>query len=241
MDNAQHHNVDVDIKANLSACDFDEEMRHSAIHTGAVEIRSSGIHGLGVFALRHLDDEMVIGEYMGRRHPAGADLDDGGTGLTYLFLLHDGSTIDGADGGNATCFLNHSCEPNVKAVEVDDAQGTPTIVITAMRRIACGEELYLDYSLEVSGDTAEYPCHCGTPSCRGTLASPAEPECRARTSWLRKNHCANLPSRNDSMLQWKRRKFCGYHQGNSGRRGFRIKKGSTWQWLLKPSHSTIDR
>ena len=38
-------------------------------------------------------------------------------GITYLFNLSDGTTIDGGDGGNATRFLNHACKPNCEAVE----------------------------------------------------------------------------------------------------------------------------
>lgn len=57
-------------------------------------------------------------------------------------------------------FLNHSCEPNV------GLQGN--IVFVAMRDVAAGEELYLDYALFDAYD-GQMTCHCGTASCRGIV------------------------------------------------------------------------
>ena len=139
-----------------------------------VEVRQSGVHGHGVFATRALRAGAEIGRYAGRRYAAGevhADWDDG---LTYLFGLSDGSMIDGAQGGNATRHLNHACEPNVEAVEAYGAADRLEVVISARRRIGVGEELFLDYALDVAGDDpADYPCACGSARCRGTLAAPA--------------------------------------------------------------------
>jgi uncharacterized protein len=58
-------------------------------------------------------------------------------------------------------FLNHSCEPNVGFAG--------NVVLVAMRDVAAGEELTTDYALF---DDADDPmtCHCGTPSCRGTIS-----------------------------------------------------------------------
>ncbi len=54
-------------------------------------------------------------------------------------------------------FLNHSCEPNV------GIQGQ--IVFVAMRAIAAGEELTLDYAT-IDHDCEPMVCHCGATSCR---------------------------------------------------------------------------
>ena len=57
-------------------------------------------------------------------------------------------------------FINHSCEPNVGFAG--------NIVLVAMRDVAAGEELTTDYALfDDTDDTMT--CHCGTPSCRGTI------------------------------------------------------------------------
>jgi uncharacterized protein len=57
-------------------------------------------------------------------------------------------------------FLNHSCEPNV------GIQGQ--IVFVAMRDVAAGEELSIDYAT-IDHDTPPMECRCGTAGCRGVV------------------------------------------------------------------------
>lgn len=142
-----------------------------------IEVRRSGVHGQGVFTTRALRAGKEIGRYTGRRYAADEVHDAWDDRLTYLFGLSDGSLIDGAQGGNATRHLNHACEPNVEAVEEYDASDELTIVICTTRDIRAGEELFLDYALDVDGDDpAAYPCACGSTRCRGTLvAATSEP------------------------------------------------------------------
>jgi uncharacterized protein len=70
-------------------------------------------------------------------------------------------------------FLNHSCEPDV------GVQGNTVFV--AMRDIAAGEELCLDYALiDDSDDPME--CGCGVAACRGVVTGRdwQRPELQAR-------------------------------------------------------------
>ena len=139
------------------------------------EVRTSGVHGLGVFALRELRGGQPIGVYAGRRYRAFEALEAWDDRLTYLFVLSDGSVIDGAQGGNATRHLNHSCAPNIEATEQMGADGQLTIVFRALRRIRAGEELLLDYELQIDGDDpAHYACACRAEVCRGTMAAADE-------------------------------------------------------------------
>jgi SET domain-containing protein len=141
---------------------------------GGVQVRRSDVHGHGVFATRALRPGEEIGRYAGRRYPPDHLEDAWNDGLIYLFGLSDGSLIDGAQGGNATRHLNHSCEPNVEAEEEYNESDELVIVIRATRRISAGAELFLDYALEVDGDDpAAYPCACGSKQCRGTLVATA--------------------------------------------------------------------
>jgi SET domain-containing protein len=146
----------------------------TALHFDAIEVRQSTVHGHGVFAVHALQAGQEVAPYTGLRYAADeahALWDDQ---LTYLFGLSDGSMIDGAQGGNATRHINHACEPNVEAIETYDAAGELIITIHATRPIRAGEELFLDYALDVDGeDPACYPCRCGTARCRGSLAAPA--------------------------------------------------------------------
>jgi hypothetical protein len=57
-------------------------------------------------------------------------------------------------------FLNHSCEPNV------GVQGQ--IVFVALREVAAGEELTLDYGT-VFDDAAPMVCRCGAATSRGVI------------------------------------------------------------------------
>jgi SET domain-containing protein len=137
-----------------------------------VEVRQSEVHGKGVFAARALRARQKIGTYAGRRYAPDEALAPWDDQLTYLFGLSDGSTIDGAQGGNATRHINHACEPNVEAIEKHDGSGGLVVVIRAIRRISRGDELFLDYALDVAGDDpAAYPCRCESANCRGTLAA----------------------------------------------------------------------
>ena len=74
-------------------------------------------------------------------------------------------------GGNASRWINHSCNPNCIA---DEDEGR--IFITARRKIKAGDELNYDYGLVIYEPltpalTAEYPCWCCSKNCCGTLLS----------------------------------------------------------------------
>ena len=144
--------------------------------TAGIEVRHSPIHGLGVFARQPLPAGTGIGRYEGRRYtPDEVNQRGWDTALTYVFGLSDGSLIDAAEGGNATRHINHACEPNCIAWEVEDDEGRPVVEIETLRDLQAGEELLLDYALDVGDeDPARFACRCGCRCCRGTmLGTPA--------------------------------------------------------------------
>ncbi len=159
----------------------------AATNTGRrIQVRRSGVHGKGVFALRDLAEGEVVAEYVGEiiswdeaqeRHPH----DPSQPNHTFYFHVDADRVIDANYGGNASRWINHACEPNC---ETDEQDGR--IFIIALRDIAAGEELNYDYGLMLEERytpklKAEYPCWCGAPSCRGTLLAP-----KRRISKLRK-------------------------------------------------------
>lgn len=149
------------------------KQKRAALHVEPIEVRQSSVHGHGVFAARALQAGQEIAIYTGQRYAPDEEHALWDDQLTYLFGLSDGSMIDGAQGGNATRHINHACEPNVEAIETYDVDDALIVTIHAMRTIGTGEELFLDYALDVDGeDPAEYPCRCGTARCRGSLAAP---------------------------------------------------------------------
>jgi uncharacterized protein len=139
-----------------------------------IEVRHSDIHGMGAFALRGMPPGHLVGVYEGRRYsPTDEGEGPWDHSLTYLFGLSDGTLINGAEGGNATRHINHSCAPNCQACEELDEDGELHIVIRTRRRVRTGEELFIDYRLDVPDeDAAQYQCRCGAARCRGTMAAP---------------------------------------------------------------------
>jgi SET domain-containing protein len=145
-----------------------------------IQVRRSGVHGKGVFALQALAAGELILEYVGetiawpealRRHPH----DPSDPHHTFYFSLEDGlHVIDGNVGGNASRWINHACEPNANC-EADERDGR--IFIKALRDVKPGEELFYDYGLTIDERYTpklkkDYACRCGSPQCRGTLLAP---------------------------------------------------------------------
>jgi SET domain-containing protein len=142
-----------------------------------IRVEKSGIHGLGAFAAQALRTDEQIGVYAGRRYSASqAERKDWDSLVTYVFGLSDGSLIDAStSAGNATRHINHSCRPNVIAYEEAARRGAIRVVVYALRDIAEGEELFLDYSLSADpcDEPALYQCRCGAEVCRGTMLAMA--------------------------------------------------------------------
>jgi SET domain-containing protein len=139
-----------------------------------IQVRRSGIHGKGVFALQDITAGDTIIEYQGEiitweqaqaRHPH----DPANPNHTFFFHINETRVIDGLVGGNSSRWINHSCDGNCEAQEENGR-----IFIKARRAIAAGEELGFDYGLVIEERytaklKAEYACRCGTTRCRGTL------------------------------------------------------------------------
>lgn len=141
-----------------------------------IEVRTSPIHGQGVFARRTISEGTRVIEYAGEvisEREGDARYDDRTMARhhTYLMALDDGRCIDAAVGGNEARFINHSCEPNCETVEVGGR-----VWIEAIRPIAAGEELTYDYLYERSegDDESFYRCGCGAATCRRTILVPRE-------------------------------------------------------------------
>jgi SET domain-containing protein len=142
-----------------------------------IQVRRSGVHGKGVFALQAIAAGTPIIEYTGemiswpealRRHPHDPLQPD----HTFYFHLDEQHVIDAKFGGNAARWINHACEPNCEA----DEQGR-RVFIKALRDIAPGEELFYDYGLIIDERYTpklkkQFACHCGSPACRGTMLAP---------------------------------------------------------------------
>ena len=113
-----------------------------------IQVRRSGVHGKGVFAVQPIAEGETIIEYVGevitwkeaqRRHPH----DPSDPNHTFYFHVDDKHVIDAKHGGNSARWINRSCAPNCEADEEDGR-----VFIKALRNIRAGEELTLDYGLD---------------------------------------------------------------------------------------------
>ena len=126
-----------------------------------VEVRPSGIEGLGIFAtvpiaagqrirkitvVREVTPLQPLREDLGERQEH-CDYPDG-----KIVLL-----------GFPDRHVNHSCDPN--AYVLYDEKGC---FLVARRVIPSGAEVTCDYNINLSGGTA-WPCRCGAPRCSGTV------------------------------------------------------------------------
>ena len=155
--------------------------------TRRLQVRRSGVHGRGVFAMRNLAAGERLIEYAGEiidwpeallRHPH----DPAQPNHTFYFHIEGGNVIDGKHGGNSSRWINHSCQPNCEAEEINSR-----VFIKTLHAIAAGEELFFDYALILEGRhtpqvKAEYACWCGALLCRKTMLAPKTRATRSKTA-----------------------------------------------------------
>ncbi|OIQ64546.1 SET domain protein [mine drainage metagenome] len=142
-----------------------------------IQVRRSGIHGKGVYAVQDIAAGDTIIEYTGEiitwqeaqaRHPHDPDHPN----HTFYFHVDESRVIDALHGGNSSRWINHSCDANCQAEQLEGR-----IFIKALNDIAAGVELSYDYGLIIEERysarlKAQYPCWCGAANCRGTLLAP---------------------------------------------------------------------
>lgn len=142
-----------------------------------IQVRRSGVHGKGVYALANMAAGERLIEYTGEiisweealaRHPH----DPTDPHHTFYFHISAEQVIDAKVGGNSSRWINHSCHPNCEATQ----EGS-RVFIDALRDIAAGEELFYNYGLVIDERLtptlkAQYPCWCGHSVCTGTLLAP---------------------------------------------------------------------
>jgi SET domain-containing protein len=142
-------------------------------------IRSSSLHGAGVYTSAPIAKGTRVLEYSGPRLPVKQTEGLYAEGeVTYLFGMDGGKTI--IDGFGTAAFVNHSCDPNCESDQIKNR-----VWIIALRDIAAGEELTYDYNIYDAEPGEDSSCHCGSAKCRGTMLS--EDEIKRHKKILQKN------------------------------------------------------
>jgi SET domain-containing protein len=128
----------------------------------ALLVRESSINGQGCFAAHGLPARKKMAEFLGERIAnAEARRRVARGGKLRICQVDDHWSIDASRGGNATAYINHSCEPNCFS---KTSHGR--IFFFALRAIRQGEELTMDYT------PSQHPgrrCTCGAKRCRGVM------------------------------------------------------------------------
>jgi len=147
--------------------------------TRRIVLRRSPIHGNGVFAATDLAAGVELIEYRGRRitHAQANRFyrGDADTGHTFLFTLDDRWLIDANIGGNTARWINHGCDPNCRAVLVENENPRKSrVVIESLRAIRRSEELTYDYGIVLDEPHTVrmkriWACRCGAAACTGTM------------------------------------------------------------------------
>jgi SET domain-containing protein len=124
--------------------------------------KKSGINGKGCFAAVGFRARTKVGELLGERisnREAARRVAKGGK--VRICELDEKWSIDASRGGDATAFINHSCAPNCFSRVMHGH-----MIFFALRDIAAGEEITLDYT------PSQHPgrrCTCGARHCRGVM------------------------------------------------------------------------
>lgn len=159
-----------DVGMNGTATDIRKTNEHSTHRrmkswfSPKTERRDSAIEGRGLFAVAAIDageiiavkggaiiDAATLQRISAEVSPAEIQIEDD----LYIAPLHADQVEENM------LRLNHSCSPNV------GVRGQVTFV--AMRDIAAGAELTIDYAM-IDGDPAErMDCACGAPACRRVI------------------------------------------------------------------------
>jgi hypothetical protein len=140
------------------------------------EVRPSPIHGTGLFAAHAIATGEIVavkgGHVLTRAQWTALEPTLGAADIQIaddLFI----APVRPDHRHGSMLYTNHSCDPNLAI------QGQ--IVLVAMRDIAAGEELTIDWATTDDGDY-ELACRCGSPRCRGTVTGKdwMKPELQAR-------------------------------------------------------------
>ena len=129
----------------------------------AVKVAPSRIDGQGAFAAEAIPARRKIGEIRGEAISVReARRRAKGQARIMIVEVTERRAIDASASADPLRYTNHSCAPNAS---LRIRQGR--VEIYAMREIAAGEEVLVDYG--ESHHEGRLRCRCGAPGCVGRL------------------------------------------------------------------------
>ena len=137
--------------------------RAQSAQAPGLAVGKSRIDGRGCFATVAFRKWQKIAELTGERvSRVEAARRMNGRARLHICAIDSYWGIDGSRGGNGSQFINHSCRPNC-FVRILHGH----VIFFALRDIAPGEEITMDYVNSYHPDSKR--CRCGAPDCRGTI------------------------------------------------------------------------
>jgi uncharacterized protein len=136
-------------------------------------VKSSKIHGKGVYAKKDIPKGVKVIEYVGNivsrkegdriAEEQYSKSEKTGAGSVYIFELNRKQDVDGSVSWNPARYINHSCDPNCRYKRIENH-----IWIVSFRNIKKGEELSYDYGYDLE-EYKNHPCKCGSKNCLGYI------------------------------------------------------------------------
>ncbi|MCB9370158.1 SET domain-containing protein-lysine N-methyltransferase [Candidatus Woesearchaeota archaeon] len=141
-----------------------------------IEFHKSPVHGMGGFAKKTIPKGTKIIEYIGDKitkkesdrrseHVLNAAKENPEKGAVYIFALNKRYDIDGNVQWNPARWLNHSCDGNAQAQNLNGH-----IWIVAKKTILPGTEITYNYGYDVE-NWEEHLCRCGAKCCVGHIVA----------------------------------------------------------------------
>lgn len=135
-------------------------------------VRDNGLAGLGIEATRAMatGDIVFAGEERAQRLATRRHVDntwsaeDQRVFAQYAYPVSDEVYLLWSEDWNDWAPQNHSCDPNT---------GYDGLDVVALRPIAAGEELTLDYAQFCNEAAEGFACRCGAATCRGFVKGTA--------------------------------------------------------------------
>lgn len=124
-----------------------------------IEVKPSGIEGIGIFAKRKFRaDERIRQVNIVREITDEYPLREGkGEFLKHCAYPRDKIVL----WGYPDRHINHCCDPNAYEFHEGDV-----VYVVARRDIESGEEITFDYNINTAGGNS-WSCNCGVDRCRG--------------------------------------------------------------------------
>ena len=136
-------------------------MKLKCWRSDSVKRRNGGVQGVGLFAVKDIAEDELIAVKAGKLVNETtiikfADVINGSHIQIEPSLFLTGLTPEEVN--DTLIGYNHSCSPN--------AYISGQIELRAMKNIAAGEEITVEYATAFTSDTQSFICECGSSSCR---------------------------------------------------------------------------